>query len=117
MLHALVEVSNGERALAKSALYERLRLTTNPYKGAVRMEGEQVASMKLFELQSCLSWQFGDGPSTNNGRHLQSRFVRTEQKVADFGVSSFSSNEQISNFPGAIFEYCSGQCAICFNMV
>jgi hypothetical protein len=81
------------------------------------MESEQVAWMKLFELQSCLSWQLSDGPSTNNWRHLQSCFVRTEQKFADSGMSSFSSNEQISNFPGAIFEYRSSQCAICFNMV
>jgi len=56
------------------------------------MESDQVAWMKLFELQSCLGWQFGDGPSTDNWRHLQSRLVRTEQKVADLGVGSFGSN-------------------------
>ena len=81
------------------------------------MESDQVAWMKLFELQSCLGWQFDDGPRTDNWRHLQSRLVRTEQKVTDSGVGSFGSNEQISNFPGAIFEYRSGQCAICFNVV
>ena len=79
-------------ALAGCTLYERFRLTTNPYKGAVRMESDQVAWVKLFELQSCLGWQFGDGPSTDNWRLLQSRLVRTEQKVADLGVGSFGSN-------------------------
>jgi hypothetical protein len=48
--------------MAGRTLYERLGLTTNPFKGAVRMESDQVAWIKLFELQSCLSWQFGDGP-------------------------------------------------------
>jgi len=81
-----------ESALARCTLYERFGLTTNPYKVAVRMESDQVAWMKLFELQSCLGWQFGDGPSTDNWRHLQSRLVRTEQKVADPGVGSFGSN-------------------------
>jgi hypothetical protein len=81
-----------ESALARCTLYERFGLTTNPYKVAVRMESDQVAWMKLFELQSCLGWQFGDGPSPDNWRHLQSRLVRTEQKVADLGMGSFGSN-------------------------
>jgi hypothetical protein len=42
------------------------------------MESDQVAWMKLFELQSCLGWQFGDDARTDNWRLLQSRLVRTE---------------------------------------